>query len=188
MPNNCIDCDFCLLVDEDCLCTYSPLPSIPAKNIAPAILAANCQIDEITGSCVLCEGEEGKFDALFATLEFKQYYANLVYLFWQQLYGGGEASRSGMVKKASDEFSDFRVYSEREIDQTAGRTRDVVARFEKKFLTKFKELHEDCFEEESATDNCASELQPITAHAYGCGCVVCTNTKQPDNFDIGASF
>lgn len=152
----CTNCgDVCTLIDTACLCLYSPLKGFEINELGDVVEDANAQLLSVT-ICDLCEGlgdEDYKYQAVIDDKRFKRYYAKLIYYNWLIAYGSGKASKSGVISKAADEFSDFRVHSQKEVSDRIKIVRDQIESAEAKFLEFFKEDHSSCFEDET-TDTC----------------------------------
>lgn len=176
MAGNCDDCGFCFLIDEDCLCLHTPLYGIPVKEMSSAVIAANQTLRKVTGTCDLCD-KDSDYDAILDSGEFKQYYSNLIYKFWIMIYGSGRPSREGLVSKASDEFSELRIHSNKEAKDKASFVNDLLEMYEEPFMTKLKELYPHCIE-------CQEEKEPVC----GCGKTPCgCHSSCDDDFELSDS-
>lgn len=152
----CTNCgDVCTLIDTACLCLYSPLKGFEINELGDVVEDANAQLLDVT-VCDLCEGlgEEGyEYQEIIDDKRFKRYYAKLIYYNWLIAYGSGKASKAGVISKAADDFSDFRVHSQREVENRIKAVRDQIEIAEEKFLSFFKESFSSCFEDE-VTEGC----------------------------------
>lgn len=147
----CVDCGNCVLISSECLCQYTPMKGIDLNKYSDVIEDANA--DLITSTvCDLCEGygEEGyKYQAVLDSPKFRRYYAKLIYYHWLINYGSGKASENGVISKAADEFSDFRVHSGNEIQGRIKVAKEQIQAAEKIFTPFFSELFPNCGEEAS---------------------------------------
>lgn len=156
----CTDCGIdCYLVDSKCVCSYTPLKGFTEQELTDCYFAANAALSGITGDCDLCDGfgEEGYlFTTLIATKTFRAYYANLVYSFWLQLHGAGSPTKEGFTTKESDDYSNFRVNTEKEITAKIDRHNSVLEMYKRQFIEAFKETNESCIECETTCTTCDS--------------------------------
>lgn len=173
MSSNCDTCEFCCLVDADCLCLYTRLPKMNLNELAPAIMAANSTLKKVTGYCDLCKNESD-FADLIASNEFKIFYTGLIYKYWLILFGSGRPSDEGYVVKNSDEFENYKVKKRTEIDRDVGSYDKILSGYEKTFVELLNEKHPTCCEEINV---CKEEKK--------CGCNNnCTCNKKTNFLDF----
>lgn len=171
----CSDCDICTLIDDECLWKYTPLKGISLKSITDIVDAVNLYIKDLSGSCDLCKDWDDEayiYDDVIAAEEFKRLYAQLVYMFWLDIRGGGHPSREGMVAKNDDpEFSGFRVLRGSEIDHYRSVQRQLVDKSEAAWVAWMKENKKTCFSTTSSScDTCCNG--------------VCTCSSSTDDYDL----
>lgn len=137
-----------MLISTECLCQYTPLKGVDLTDYADVLEDANADLLKVT-VCDLCEnfGEaEYEYTALIADKRFRRYYAKLIYYHWLINYGSGRATANGIVSKASDDFSEFRVHSGNEIRKRIETIQDQIETAEEDFLEFFKESFPTCIE------------------------------------------
>ena len=181
----CINCDeACILIDVECLCIYTPLKGFELTELRDVIEDANDRLIKVTGSCDLCEdfGEpEYKYQEIIDNKAFKKYYAKLIYYHWLVTYGSGHATKQGIVSKASDEISDFRVHRTKEIKDRLEILREQLEGLEESFVVLMKEKHSTCFEDAECS-NCGACKKEC-----GCGNYQGVNSASLSLFGINQS-
>jgi len=129
---------------------------------ADLVESANDCIEELTGSCDLCEGigtENYEYQDIIDDKRFKRLYAALIYLEWLDNYGGGKPTAAGFSTSNGDSFSDFSIQSGSQIKDKYKRQQSKVASLTKKFKVLMSES--GCVEcEEVSKCGCSSN----------CGC------------------
>jgi len=161
----CQNCDTCELISNACICKYSPLKGFAQEDYPDVIEAANSRLEFVTNAhvnseCNLCTGVGVAgylYTAILESAKFRRYYAMLVYITWLELYGAGQYSRSGLIVKMSDDFSDFRVITQGELQTKLKDLRAILERYESSFLELFKESHSSCYTSSTTCNKCGDD-------------------------------
>lgn len=167
----CIDCgNDCMLITTECLCQYTPLKGFDLVEFADVLEDANSDLINVT-VCDMCEnfGDTAyKYQAIIDNRLFRRYYAKLIYYHWLLNYGSGKPSANGIVSKASDDFSEFRVHSGNEIKGRVQKVREQIEAAEEKFLEFFIDQFPSCIEtgktecEKCGEKKCCCDPYPVT--------------------------
>lgn len=156
----CSNCNLCILIDDDCLCHYTPMGRVGKLADFPELVnAANEYIEAYTENCNLCENfgtTDYEHDAIISDVRFKRLYAVLFYRQWLIDYGDGRPSPSGLTTPNGDSFQDFTVQSTSNVKLRINAVNERI----KSLTEKFKELLEEqeCTDCEEETLNCGCRL------------------------------
>ena len=167
----CTEClTDCRLVDSGCIGQFTPLKGFTEDDLSACFHAANIALAGVTGDCDLCTGygdEDYSYTAIIASTAFKGYYANLIYLYWLRMYGAGSPSKEGFRTKESDEYSQFRINTEGEINSKIERIMPIIEMYKTQFLETFKETFESCYD---CSNDCTDTCQTCGNSCSGCTC------------------
>ena len=152
-----MSCDsVCILTTNDRFCKLTPLDNVDLRELSDCVEYANECIEEFIDDCFeICDTDSAKVEDLKNNKHFQRLYNQLIYGCWLCTRGDGQATKKGISKAQSDEYSEFAVLDTKNVQKRiikhGERVKKLTIKFQKWFFKKFPDC-EECKEETTTCD------------------------------------